>query len=87
MDLKLRGHKLINSTLWSPYGDPSRRTSRPFRKYLNREDKEERINQYIKRRNNDNNLYGARQNTLASPPWAPGKTPTIAAHVPVLLDL
>lgn len=87
-DLRLRGHKLINSTLWSPYGDPSRRrASRPVRKYLSREDKEERINQYIKRRKNDNNLYGARQNTLASPPWAPEKTPNITAHVPVLLDL
>lgn len=39
IDLKLRGHKLITSTLWSPYGDPSRRrASRQVRRYLRRED-------------------------------------------------
>ena len=71
IDLKLRGHKLVTSTLWSPYGDLSRRrASIPVRRYLSREDKEGRINKYIKRRKNDNNLYDPRQNTLASPPWA-----------------
>ena len=42
IDLKLRGHKLITSTLWSPYGDPSRRrASRRVRRYLSRPDQRE----------------------------------------------
>lgn len=61
-DLKLRGRKLITSTHWPPCGEPSRRgANKPVRRYLSSPGE---------RRESDNNLQGAGQNTLGSPAWA-----------------